>query len=644
MFSQRRVLSQHNNPKPRQMDEISTSNEEGRASQVEAGVEGINMEKPQGDLTGLGVSGQEVAAVEICQFFLQGRCRFGNRCWLSHSTPESSSAEVQVEETQVEQEQERRRNDDMEQEGRSRKKIGKMKKMQKKRTQTKETGGKEEQPKKPRMRTADDVISRILWDASLNPADFSVGYLDRFLGVLERPFSEFSWDTDLCSCDYTEELALPRHRIQYFTYRGRRVWDRESRKDGVFGSTGDPLEPPFAARGEEDEVKEMKETGQQELGTRCEPENMNSELLEEANGAHSDTLESCYRHDEKTFLVHQGENEQKETGNHIQHSLTEEAAGNTQSRLTRGISSDTGTSPQGGQEVGSEKGTSEKEAECDPGLSALAGQLSLSQRNDAGREGSDVEEEEWKESWEEDEEKEYLSWYLWPSSPHSSHSPLEAGSSVSSEGAQSEAPEPQGAQGRRRPTHFITFRADTPAFLATFQRLQQEITALLPLSAPHWVSPKALHVTLCLLVLSGPEEVGAACEVLREFSRKHRQRSRTLFFPTAPGHFGGRVLFLTPQPLSRVRSLNKHLQEAYKEKGWLHRHSLSPRYHLTLAKVKEKGDGRVFEGVGDVVNGVEQVSAIKFGKLTVNKLYLCVNYVPKAEDGFYQVVCAVNLQ
>lgn len=52
--------------------------------------------------------------------------------------------------------------------------------------------------KKPRMRTADDVISRIIWDSSVDPADFIVGHLDRFLGVLERPFSDFSWDTQVC--------------------------------------------------------------------------------------------------------------------------------------------------------------------------------------------------------------------------------------------------------------------------------------------------------------------------------------------------------------------------------------------------------------------------------------------------------------
>lgn len=95
------------------------------------------------------------------------------------------------------------------------------------------------------MRTVDDVISRILWDTPVEAEHFVVGYVDRFLGVLERPFSEFNWDTDPCDCDYTSELALPRHRIQYFVFRGQRVWDRSSRTDRVFGSTGQSLAPPF---------------------------------------------------------------------------------------------------------------------------------------------------------------------------------------------------------------------------------------------------------------------------------------------------------------------------------------------------------------------------------------------------------------
>lgn len=111
--------------------------------------------------------------------------------------------------------------------------------------------------KKARMRTADDVISRIRWDSAVDSSEFVVGYVDRFLGVLERPFDDFTWDTNPYDCDYASELALPRHRIQYFVYRGHRVWDRHTRTDRVFGSTGQSLAPPF---GKKKEVKGRTET------------------------------------------------------------------------------------------------------------------------------------------------------------------------------------------------------------------------------------------------------------------------------------------------------------------------------------------------------------------------------------------------
>ncbi|MBN3291593.1 TTY1B protein, partial [Polypterus senegalus] len=92
--------------------------------------------------------------------------------------------------------------------------------------------------KKPSMKTAEDVISRILWDPELKSEEFTVGYLDRFLGVLEKPFSEFSWEEDFAALDTYEVLAVPQHRIQYFRYRDKVVWDKNHRLDDVFGSTG----------------------------------------------------------------------------------------------------------------------------------------------------------------------------------------------------------------------------------------------------------------------------------------------------------------------------------------------------------------------------------------------------------------------
>ena len=90
---------------------------------------------------------------------------------------------------------------------------------------------------KRKMRTASDVIKRIQWQKELNPEDFTVGYLDRFLGVQEKQFEAFSWE-DIATVDDYAVLAIPKHRIQYFKYRGTLIWDKPSRLDNVFGSTG----------------------------------------------------------------------------------------------------------------------------------------------------------------------------------------------------------------------------------------------------------------------------------------------------------------------------------------------------------------------------------------------------------------------
>lgn len=91
-----------------------------------------------------------------------------------------------------------------------------------------------------KLRTATDVIKRIKWDPSLNLDNFSVGYLDRFLGVIEEPFETFNWEDEYTSLDPDDddELAVPKHRIQYFKYKGKVVWDKKIRLDNIFGSCG----------------------------------------------------------------------------------------------------------------------------------------------------------------------------------------------------------------------------------------------------------------------------------------------------------------------------------------------------------------------------------------------------------------------
>ena len=98
----------------------------------------------------------------------------------------------------------------------------------------------QEQSKKSSMKTAEDVISRIEWDTRLDSRCFRVGYDDRFLGLQEKPFSDFDFKVDLSTVSdrHSVILAIPKHRIRYFKYNNEIVWDKETRTDLMFGSTG----------------------------------------------------------------------------------------------------------------------------------------------------------------------------------------------------------------------------------------------------------------------------------------------------------------------------------------------------------------------------------------------------------------------
>ena len=155
----------------------------------------------------------EVASVTVqCKFFLEGRCRFGESCLNIHQ----GSPRVKAKEARKESKEE----------GRRRKK------------EKKEVEETRRHIKLPSMKTAADVISRLQWDKQLPIDKFTVGYVDRFKGVLEQPFNAFCWE-DLASVDDYEVLAIPQHRIQYFKYSGSKVWEKATRLDVIFGSTGD---------------------------------------------------------------------------------------------------------------------------------------------------------------------------------------------------------------------------------------------------------------------------------------------------------------------------------------------------------------------------------------------------------------------
>lgn len=176
-----------------------------------------------------------------CKFFLQGKCRFGDCCFNLHgatkvghssanpgSNPDSNSFSNPPDTTnhKVASKQDKHTG--------SKVKDGKSVHKTDVESSAAEIGGGSE--KKKSMKTATDVIHRILWDEALPTEKFSVGYLDRFVGIIEKPFTAFSWE-DLASVDYNV-LAVPKHRIQYFKYLDIKVWDKKDRMDKIFGSTG----------------------------------------------------------------------------------------------------------------------------------------------------------------------------------------------------------------------------------------------------------------------------------------------------------------------------------------------------------------------------------------------------------------------
>ncbi|XP_067882008.1 leukocyte receptor cluster member 9-like isoform X1 [Heterodontus francisci] len=197
--------------------------------------------------------GEEVTVrprVKACSFYLEGRCRFGAQCRNLHPSGDREclqGAETLPTGTETGAE----RPPTGTETGAERPPTGTEAGAQTPPTGT-ETGVKRpptgteagiEKParravgaKKPPMRTAGEVVSRLRWDTELCPEEFTIGYLDRFVGLVEQPFGAFSWE-DLASAEQGA-LAVPEHRIQYFKHRGRTVWDKTRRLDDVFGSTG----------------------------------------------------------------------------------------------------------------------------------------------------------------------------------------------------------------------------------------------------------------------------------------------------------------------------------------------------------------------------------------------------------------------
>lgn len=69
-----------------------------------------------------------------------------------------------------------------------------------------------------------------------------MGYEDRFLGIIEAPVFDLNWEDDISSTGPKDKLAIPEHRIAYFKWNSEKIWDKKSRTDNVFGSTGSKVD------------------------------------------------------------------------------------------------------------------------------------------------------------------------------------------------------------------------------------------------------------------------------------------------------------------------------------------------------------------------------------------------------------------
>ncbi|XP_036896550.1 leukocyte receptor cluster member 9 [Sturnira hondurensis] len=454
----------------------------------------------------------ETPPPQACRFFLEGRCRFGGRCRQPHpgaTAPARPSCGAEV------------------------------------------GAG----MKKPPLRTAAAVIQRIRWDPRLDPADFSVGYVDRFLGVLEEPFSSFCWDEPLAALG-PDSLAVPQHRVRYFRFRGRIVWDRASRTDHVFGSGSAEGRGPTILDALDSEDGDVHGDGEaQEAG-----DVPSDEAAHEAGNAHSSRnplrdgdaqedeprtgeghevdvpgareAQDCVAAPRAGAAPAEGCREPVGTG-HIEGSLVLAGASVDAQKL---VGTRSQASPWMQPERARKPAAKDKTREEQPPTGDLP----------QTKEKCQV---EWGPG---DSREATVAWALAPRQP--------------------------------RPTHFVALMVTDPRLQAGVAKAQEELVRRTPSCAAFMVPPQALHLTLALLRLAGPGDTVAAVRALRHvLSAPGLQAPPHVRF-RQPVLLGSHVLCALPSPSleNMAQVLSQRLEaeglRVLQPPGGLHP-------HLTLAKV-----------------------------------------------------------
>ncbi|KAB1273650.1 Leukocyte receptor cluster member 9 [Camelus dromedarius] len=521
----------------------------------------------------------ESAPPPACRFFLEGRCRFGARCRQPHpGTPAPPPPQPK--------------------------------------------GEAEAGAKKPPLRTAAAVIQRIRWDPRLDPADFSVGYVDRFLGVREEPFLAFCWDAPLAALG-PGVLAVPQHRVRYFRFRGRLVWDRASRTDLIFGSgfaAGrgptilDALDIGEAAAGEDAHDTAYSNDGVDTHGTGGERCGVDAQDTGDAHdgratardvhgtlgtnngqGAHGvgGARDAVDAH--RTGHVNDGEDvhrardtlgggdtdgdEDALDGAAATH-LGIREGGRSQpawTRLPAALAPDNG-----GPEVrclalvGESARAQERElgglghltsSWMEPGRALRPAAPAARTMDPLGGELPARLAPEWPSEGSSETEVD-LGPGIWP---------VDSGASTLASAVSLRQP---------RPTHFVALMVTEPELQAAVTKAQEELVRVAPACATFTVPTQALHLTLALLRLAGPGEVAAAATTLRSVLSDPR-------LPVPPRLrferlvlLGSHVLCAPPSPSldSMAQGLSHRLEveglRVLQPPGGLHP-------HLTLAKVPQ---------------------------------------------------------
>lgn len=475
-------------------------------------------------------------APSVCRFFLEGRCRFGTRCRQPHPGAPAPTPEVAQP----------------------------------------ESGS-----KKPALRTAADVIQRIRWDPRLDPAEFSVGYTDRFLGVQEEPFCAFCWDEPLAALG-PGVLAVPQHRIRYFRFRGRLVWDRASRTDLIFGSGS------VAGRGPT--ILDALDDGN-EYWPEVAPEILDTEKTGAASEG-QDTQDG----------PKEGSGNPARTGLDSGLEIPEDGGATKENKtgLASGleIAEDGGATRETVLNRTTEAGTPEASG-CFPGVKEMLNSLETP--------GATL-----LPQWE----------------AQAMEAPKLPAEEVGSEWTPGTWPDEKRFPRQPRPTHFVALMATEPGLRAEVVKAQEHLVRIAPPCAAFLVPVQALHLTVALLRLTGPGEEAAATGALRRALLKPGLQVPSQLQFKDLVLLGHHVLCAIPSPTlaGMAQTLNQRLEaeglRVVQPPG-----GLQP--HLTLAKVPQ--------GSQVCIPEPEFSLNQELGRQPLGKLWLCRmgraghSYVPLAE-------------